>query len=187
MDCYGVDYNILTVVTCKVAENIKEIYADYKKRGWNYQQYIACLDPLGEERGNRKYALTPEAYGKFLIELFELWYFDWKKKCQPYIRQFDNYVGILMGYQPESCEQRGKCGIQTFFFQPVFCRRQGDLLFLIIFQPLTDAGLLQCMKSCIIAHAIGNGHKDQCGIILMNPHICPFYILLCDLHPVLVP
>lgn len=113
MDCYGVDYNILTVVTCKVAENIKEIYADYKKRGWNYQQYIACLDPLGEERGNRKYALTPEAYGKFLIELFELWYFDWKKKCQPYIRQFDNYVGILMGYQPESCEQRGKCGIQT--------------------------------------------------------------------------
>ena len=48
-----------------------------------------------------------------MIELFQLWYEDWKKKKQPYIRQFDNYIGILMGYQPESCDQRGSCGIQT--------------------------------------------------------------------------
>lgn len=31
----------------------------------------------------------------------------------PYIRQFENYIGILLGYQPESCEQRGICGIQN--------------------------------------------------------------------------
>lgn len=113
MDAYGVDYNILTVVTKDTAEHISEIYKEYQTRGWNYQQYIACLDPLGEERGKNPYALTPVQYGSFLIELFQLWYEDWKKKKQPYIRQFDNYIGILMGYQPESCDQRGSCGVQT--------------------------------------------------------------------------
>lgn len=32
---------------------------------------------------------------------------------QPYIRQFENYVGILLGQFPESCEQRGVCSFQN--------------------------------------------------------------------------
>ena len=113
MERYGVEYNILTVVNGNVAQNIKKIYQDYKQRGWNYQQYIACLEPLNEMRGEKSYALLPEQYGKFLIELFELWYKDWKRGKQPYIRQFENYVGILLGYSPESCEQRGICAVQN--------------------------------------------------------------------------
>lgn len=113
LERYGVDYNILTVVNNEVAENIDRIYRDYAKRGFNYQQYIACLDPYGEGHRNTPYALKPEQYGKFLIRLFELWYEDFQKGKEPYIRQFDNYVGILKGYCPESCEQRGICGIQN--------------------------------------------------------------------------
>lgn len=113
MSEYSIKYNILTVVNDKVASNILEIYSYYKENGWNYQQYIACLDPLDEKRGEKKYALRQEQYGKFLIQLFNLWYEDWEKNEQPYIRQFDNYIAILLGYQPESCEQRGTCGIQN--------------------------------------------------------------------------
>lgn len=113
MDEIGVEYNILTVVNKKVAENITEIYEVYKQHGWHYQQYIACLDPLGEERGQNEYALKPEQYGHFLTELFFLWYKDWKEGKQPYIRQFENYIGILLGYMPEACDQRGECGIQN--------------------------------------------------------------------------
>ena len=51
MSRYGVEYNILTVVNQKVASNITEIYEFYKKQGWKYQQYIACLDPLEEAHG----------------------------------------------------------------------------------------------------------------------------------------
>ena len=90
-----------------------EIYNYYKRQGWKYQQYIACLDPLGEIRGKSSFALKPEQYGRFLVELFNLWYEDWKNGEHPYIRQFENYIGILLGYQPESCEQRGICGIQN--------------------------------------------------------------------------
>lgn len=110
---YHVDYNILTVVNSEVAGHIDEIYHDYARRGFRYQQYIACLDPYGETRGKKDYALLPEQYGRFLIRLFDLWYEDWKKNREPYIRQFDNYIGILRGYYPESCEQRGICGIQN--------------------------------------------------------------------------
>ena len=95
MERYGVEYNILTVVTSKVAENVKNIYHDYKKHRWMYQQYIECLDPIGYQWGSRSYSLRPEAFGRFMTELFELWYEDWKKGEQPYIRKFENYVGIL--------------------------------------------------------------------------------------------
>lgn len=109
---HGVEYNILTVVNRQTAEAIREIYSEYKKNGWRYQQYIACLDPLGEQWGGREYSLTPEEYGKFMTGLFDLWYKDWRRERAPYIRQFENYIGILMGYPPEACEQSGVCSVQ---------------------------------------------------------------------------
>lgn len=112
-DQFGMEYNILTVVNQKTAYNIKEIYREYQRNGWKYQQYIACLEPIGEEQGQKEYALTPKLYGEFLINLFELWYMDYKKGMQPYIRMFENYIGILLGYCPEACEQNGTCQIQN--------------------------------------------------------------------------
>lgn len=112
MDRYGVDYNILTVVNKKTICHLDEIYKEYQKRGWKYQQYIECLDPLEEGHLKTKYAISPEEYGKFQTRLFELWYRDWKKNRQPFIRRFENYIGMLLGYPPEACEQRGTCGIQ---------------------------------------------------------------------------
>ena len=112
MDQYQVEYNILTVVTSDVAEHIEEIYEEYKRNGWNYQQYIACLPPMRQALSDSAYVLSPEAYGDFLIRLFHLWYRDWKKNRQPYIRQFENWIGMLAGYPPEACDQHGTCGIQ---------------------------------------------------------------------------
>lgn len=112
LERYKVDYNILTVVTAQIAENIGEIYREYRKKGWRYQQYIICLDPIGEEPGKQKYSLTPELYGRFLTELFRMWEKDWRKGRAPYIRQFENYIGMLLGYAPESCEQKGICSVQ---------------------------------------------------------------------------
>ena len=113
MDDHDVEYNILTVVTPQIVQNISGVYRAYKKRGWNFQQYIACLDPLGEGHGTTPYSLTPELYGRFLIDLFELWSRDLQTGSQPYIRQFENYVGLAAGYMAEACDQRGVCGIQN--------------------------------------------------------------------------
>ena len=109
---YRVDFNILTVINSSTAPKISEIYEYYRKKHLNYQQYILCLDPLEKTDGTQKYSLTPEEYGSFMINLFDLWSRGVKLGHQPYIRQFENYIGILLGYQPESCDMCGKCGIQ---------------------------------------------------------------------------
>lgn len=110
---HGVDYNILTVVNAKTAPKIRRIYESYKKNGFAYQQYIACLDPIGVRNGQEEYSLVPEVYGTFLCELFDLWYGDLQKGRQPYIRQFESYIAILLGQVPGECEQRGVCGCQN--------------------------------------------------------------------------
>ncbi len=113
MDDFGVDYNILTVVTPQIAGQIWTIYSLYRDRGWNYQQYIVCLDPLGDPGGQSPWSISPEMYGRFLIDLFDLWYEDLMHYSPPLIRQFENYAAMAAGMLPESCDMRGTCGIQN--------------------------------------------------------------------------
>lgn len=107
-----VEFNILTVVTRPVAQNIETIYREYQRRGWNYQQYIPCLAPLGQPNGEAEWSLLPQDYGEMLVKLFDLWYADLLQGRQPYIRQFENWIAIAAGMMPEACDQRGICGIQ---------------------------------------------------------------------------
>lgn len=111
LEKHGAQFNILTVVHNKIAQKVSRIYQFYKKNGFRYQQYIACLDPLGAKE-KPEYSLSAKAYGQFLIELFELWYLDLQKGEQPYIRQFENYISILLGMEPEACDMRGMCSLQ---------------------------------------------------------------------------
>lgn len=110
---YGVEYNILTVVTAQLVKNVGKIYGFYRKNNFLYQQYIPCLDPIGEERGMENYSLTPELYGEFLTALFDLWYPDISKGIPVSIRYFDNLVWLLRGYPPESCGMLGHCTMQN--------------------------------------------------------------------------
>lgn len=142
----GAEFNVLTVVNGKTAPKIGRIYENYRKLGFVWQQYIACLDPAGERRGMREYALTPEAYGAFLVELFELWYLDLLKGRQPYIRQFENYIGILAGREPESCEQRGVCSFQNIVE--------------------ADGSVYPCDFYCTDEYRLGNLNDDDMETIL---------------------
>ncbi|QTQ17108.1 anaerobic sulfatase maturase [Treponema parvum] len=109
LKAFEVDFNILITVTRDIAKNIKEIYEFFKRNGYRYQQYIACLDPIAEGHGGRDYSLTPEIYGKFLIDLFELYFKDWRRRDFVSIRYFDNLVIRLAGGQCESCGMLGFC------------------------------------------------------------------------------
>lgn len=109
---HKVEFNILTVVNRLNSRKAKRMYRFFKKNHLDYLQFIPCLDPLGEAPGQREYSLTAEDYGTFLKEIFDLWYEDLQRGEQPYIRQFENYIGILMGQYPEACDQCGVCNYQ---------------------------------------------------------------------------
>lgn len=106
---YSVDFNILTVVNDKTVKQARKIYEFYRKNGWDYLQFIPCLPPLGN---GKKYSPNVSEYGNFLKDLFDCWYVDLRQGKQPYIRQFENYVAILLGNIPDCCDQSGSCQIQ---------------------------------------------------------------------------
>ncbi len=106
----GVEYNILSVVTNEVAENIDIVYQGLLDKEAYFQQFIACLDPILESNEN-KY-LDPVVYGKFLIRLFDLWTRSLDDGYNVSIRLFNNFISILMGYPPEACDMMGNCSIQ---------------------------------------------------------------------------
>jgi uncharacterized protein len=106
---YRVEYNILCVVTRSVAKHAEKVYNFFAKQGFEYLQFIPCLDGLKKEPGNAEYSLSPQNYGIFLKKLFDLWLLDRLSGKHISIRMFDNILGMFLGYPPESCDMRGKC------------------------------------------------------------------------------
>jgi len=109
---HHVDYNILTVVTAATSRRGQQVYNFFKKNDFRYQQYIECLDPIGETQGGYEYSLTPERYEEFLKTIFDSWYLDMKAGRYVYNRYFENLMMIIARQGAESCNLRGFCGAQ---------------------------------------------------------------------------
>ena len=107
---FQVETNILCVVTGQVAKKAHQVYFSLTQLGRHPMQFIPCLDPIDAERGAEFYSLKPDAYGKFLCNLFDCWYRDWKSGNYVSIRTFDDYLRILMRKPPSTCAASGACG-----------------------------------------------------------------------------
>lgn len=112
LEKHGIDYNILTVVHGGNARRAQRLYGFFRDSGYQYQQYIECLDPLDCEPGQQDYSLTPERYGVFLKQLFDAWYRDVTAGKSVHNRYFENLLMMLRGREPESCNMRGVCSQQ---------------------------------------------------------------------------
>lgn len=109
---YNVDFNILTVITGPSARRAQKIYSFFRQNHFDYQQYIECLDPLGEAPGGHEYSLTPDRLEQFLKNSFDVWYREAAGGYYVSNRYFDNLLLILRGREPESCNMCGVCGVQ---------------------------------------------------------------------------
>lgn len=112
LDAHDVEYNILSVVTKQSAKSINKVYSFFAREKLDYQQYIPCMDPLQEPVGKQPYSLSVQNYGDYLCRLFDLWYADAEKGKFRYNRTFYNYLMMLQGMEPESCNMCGNCSIQ---------------------------------------------------------------------------
>lgn len=113
---YNIDFNVLTVVTEQLSQKASALYKFYKRNGFNYVQLIPCMDEQerqcslssSEDKGG-EYAVTPESYGRFLNDFFDMWYEDFRKGDIMDIRMFSNLAQMTVGYPPEECGMCGKC------------------------------------------------------------------------------
>lgn len=105
---YGVEFNILTVLTGFCADNAETIYKHFRKEGFNYIQFIPCLRPMGDNTQSELY-MTPEQYSDFLIRIFNLYVKDFVRGNYISVRQFDNWVRMYLGQRPEQCGLLGHC------------------------------------------------------------------------------
>ena len=110
LEAAGAEFNILTVLTGEAARSPQKIYSFCRKNRFVWQQYIPCVAPLGGE--DTPWTLGAERYGSFLCRLFDLWYDDLAAGRGVYNREFENWVGIIAGIEPEDCGMRGVCSPQ---------------------------------------------------------------------------
>lgn len=100
-----VEFNILCVLSQANVEKAKEIYGFFKKLGVDNLQFI----PLSEFHADgtpMPFTITPGQYGRFLCELFDLW---WPDRRKMRIRFFDNAAEALAGMKPGSCTLHESC------------------------------------------------------------------------------
>ncbi len=102
---HRVEFNVLCVVSQANVEKAGEVYKFFRSLGIDHLQYI----PLSEfdERGQPlPFTITPEQYGRFLCETFEVW---WPHRKQVRIRYFDNIAEAVAGQRPSTCTMHQTC------------------------------------------------------------------------------
>jgi uncharacterized protein len=100
-----VEFNILCVLSQANVERPKELYKFYRSIGIDNLQFI----PLAEFDAEGKplpFTITPEQYGRFLCEVFDLW---WPERRKVRLRVFDNIAEALAGQKPGNCTMHETC------------------------------------------------------------------------------
>jgi uncharacterized protein len=99
------EFNILCVVSTANVGRAREVYQFFRKHGVEHMQFI----PLAEFQADgtpMAYTVGAEAYGRFLCEIFDLW---WPERRKVRVRFFDNVAESLAGQRPGNCTMHESC------------------------------------------------------------------------------
>ncbi len=108
----GVEVNALAVVNAETVRRPAEIYCFLKDLGLAHMQFIPCLetDP-NDSLSAAPFSSPGEAYGDFLITVFDLWIGDFRDgKPSTFIRLFDSLFFLYAGLEPPDCTLLPECG-----------------------------------------------------------------------------
>ncbi len=100
-----VEFNILCVLSQANVGRPNELYKFFRGLGVEHMQFIplAEFDAVGNPM---PYTISAEQYGRFLCEVFELW---WPERRKVRVRFFDNLAEALAGQKPGTCTMHETC------------------------------------------------------------------------------
>jgi uncharacterized protein len=108
----GVETNALSVVDDYSVRFPEEIYAFHKSLGLSFMQFIPCVetDPSDPAKA-ADFSCGGDAYGDFLIRLFDLWRADFRDGTPTtFIRTFDSLFFLYVDREPPDCTLFPECG-----------------------------------------------------------------------------
>jgi uncharacterized protein len=100
-----VEYNVLCVVSAANVERAGETYRFFRKLGVQHMQFIPLAE-FGPGGAPLPYTISGAAYGRFLCEIFDLW---WPERRRVRVRFFDNLAEALAGQKPGGCTFHASC------------------------------------------------------------------------------
>ncbi len=104
---YGVQFNVLSVLTARTAAGFRRSYRFFKSNGLTHLQYIPCLKPF--DCSDDGYGMSCDEYAAYLNSAFKIYYNDILRAKDISIRQMDNYRLIASGANAEQCGMNGTC------------------------------------------------------------------------------
>lgn len=108
----GVEVNAMTCVTDYSSQYAEEIYNFHKNLGLNFMQFIPILESDDSQPIAAEFSVSGEAYGKFLCEIFDLWYEDYKKGTNiTSVRHIDSVFHRYVGMDAPECVLNKECGV----------------------------------------------------------------------------
>ena len=110
-DIYGIEYNILTVLTNKMALEPDKVIQFLLDEQINYIQFIPCMDSL-ESKNTHQYGLTPKEFAFFYKEIYQFWFDMLKEGKYVSIKLFDDLFHLLVNAQITACGISGSCQTQ---------------------------------------------------------------------------
>jgi uncharacterized protein len=100
-----VEFNILCVLSQANVERPKELYRFFRKLGIEHIQFIPLAE-FDDQGQPLPFTISPAQYGRFLCELFDLWWPERRSVC---IRFFDNIAEAVAGRKPGTCTMHETC------------------------------------------------------------------------------
>jgi uncharacterized protein len=102
---HGVAFNALVAVSAANVERPRETYRFLVDRGIEHHQYIPIVEV--DERGQPlPFSVGPEQWGRFLVNLYELWYPD---RYRVSVRHFDAVLARLLDGTETICTMGRDC------------------------------------------------------------------------------
>lgn len=110
-DDYGIEYNVLCVLTDALAKEATQVFQFLKDENIRYVQFIPCLDDLGASTRN-SYSLTPQNFASFYKVILNDWLQELAKGNFISIKLFDDIINLLVNQQVTACGMLGNCSVQ---------------------------------------------------------------------------
>lgn len=112
LKAWGIDFNILCVLTKQLAKQPLRLYQYLKAEKFQYIQIIPCLPKIGVNVHRDLYALTPQLFESFYNQFYQLWKTDALKGHYMSISFFDDLIPMFFSILPQQCGMLGFCSIQ---------------------------------------------------------------------------